>query len=169
MIAYVLIICGFLFRLIPHVPNVVPVAAIAIFAGAYLDKRIAPWLPLAIMVLSDLIIGMHRTVFFTWGAFLLIGFMATWLKDHRSLQNVFAASILSAILFFVISNFGAWLVMGEYPPNLAGFVTCYVRAIPFFRNTLISNVAGTFVLFGLYEIAKRALERSRLYSVLFVG
>jgi len=146
----------------------VPVAAIAIFAGAYLDKRLAPWLPLAIMVLSDLIVGMHRTVFFTWGAFLLIGFMATWLKDHRSFRNVFAASIFSAVLFFVISNFGAWLVMGEYPPNLAGFLTCYVRAIPFFRNTLVSNVAYTFALFGLYELAKRLLEGSRFRAVLLV-
>ena len=168
MIAYILIIGGFLLRLVPHLPNMVPVAAIAIFAGAYLDKRIAPWLPLAIMVLSDLVIGMHRTVFFTWGAFLLIGFMATWLKDHRSLRNVFAASILSAVLFFAISNFGAWLVMGEYPLNLTGFVTCYVRAIPFFRNTLVSNVAGTFVLFGLYELAKRFLEKTRFHTVLFV-
>ena len=38
MIAYILIALGFLMRLVPHVPNTVPVAAIAIFAGAYLNK-----------------------------------------------------------------------------------------------------------------------------------
>ena len=50
MIAYILIIFGFAMRLLPHVPNMAPVAAIAVFAGAYLDKRIVPWVPLAIIL-----------------------------------------------------------------------------------------------------------------------
>ena len=59
MIVYFLILVGFLMRLIPHAPNFVPVVAISVFACAYLNKRIAVWIPLAIMALSDLLIGMH--------------------------------------------------------------------------------------------------------------
>jgi hypothetical protein len=63
MIVYILIVFGFLMRLVPHVPNFAPIAAIALFAGAYLDKRIVPWVPLGIMIVSDLIIGLHGVVF----------------------------------------------------------------------------------------------------------
>jgi len=164
MIAYILIIFGFLMRLVPHVPNMVPVAAIALFAGAYLDKRVVPWVPLAIMIISDLVIGLHNMIFFTWGAFLLVGFLGMWLKRRRSWGNVFAMSAFSALLFFVITNFGVWL--GWYPHTWSGFVTCYINAIPFLRNTLIGNVVFTFVLFGLYELAKNAVRGSRFKTVL---
>jgi len=165
MIAYVLIIIGFLFRLVPHAPNVVPVAAIAIFAGAYLDKRVVPWVPLGIMVLSDLIIGLHSIVFYTWGAFILIGFMGMWLKERRTWGNILGVSVVSALLFFAISNFGVWI--GWYPHTWKGFTACYVNAIPFLRNTMISNVLFTFVFFGLYELARSLAGRTRYSAVLF--
>ena len=40
MIAYFLIVLGLLLRFLPHVPNTAPVAAIALFAGAYLNRKI---------------------------------------------------------------------------------------------------------------------------------
>ncbi len=164
MIAYILIIFGFLMRLVPHMPNMVPVAAIALFAGAYLDKRLVPWVPLAIMIISDLVIGLHNMIFFTWGAFLLVGFLGMWLKHRRSWGNVFTMSVFSALLFFVITNFGVWL--GWYPHTWNGFSTCYINAIPFLRNTFLGNVVFTFVLFGLYELAKNAVRKSRFKTVL---
>jgi len=164
MIAYILIILGFTMRLLPHSGNFVPVAAIAIFAGAYLDKRIVPWVPLAIMVLSDMIIGLHNMVIYTWGAFLLIGLLATWLKNNRSWGNIFAASILSAVLFFIITNFGVWIAW--YPHTIQGFSSCFINAIPFFRNTLVSNVAFTFVLFGAYELARRVAGETKYRPLL---
>lgn len=166
MLAYILIIMGFMLRLLPHMPNMAPVAAIAIFAGAYLDKRIVPWVPLAIMIVSDLIIGLHNVVFFTWGAFILIGFMGMWLKERRTPANILGASVLSAILFFAITNFGVWLAW--YPHTLGGFTTCYIKAVPFLRNTLISNVLFSFVLFGAYELARRLAENSKFRRVLLV-
>ena len=84
MMVYILIILGFLLRLVPHVPNMAPIAAIAIFSGAYLNKKLVPWVPLAIMVASDLIIGMHDVVLYTWGSFIVIGFMGMWLKNKLS-------------------------------------------------------------------------------------
>ena len=129
MIAYILIIFGFLMRLVPHMPNFVPIAAIALFAGTYLDKRIVPWVPLAIMIVSDLIIGLHGVVFYTWGAFIVIGFMGLWLKENRTPGNIIAASLISAIFFFVVTNFGVWLAW--YPHTWEGFAACYVKAIPF--------------------------------------
>jgi len=59
---YLFIIFGIFCWLIPHLPNVTPVAAIALFGGTYLDKRAALVVPLIIMIISDLVIGLHPLV-----------------------------------------------------------------------------------------------------------
>lgn len=166
MIAYILIILGFMLRFMPHAPNMAPIAAIALFAGAYLDRRIAPWVPLAIMIATDLILGMHDVVFYTWGAFVLIGFMGMGLKDKVTLPRVFGMTVLSSLIFFVISNFGVW--MAWYPRTLAGLSECYVMALPFLRNTMASNVAFSLVLFGVYEAARKIVGESRYRTVLLI-
>jgi len=168
MIAYLLIVVGFLMRLIPHVPNIAPIAAIAIFAGAYLNKKIVPWVPLAIMVASDIILGLHNVVFYTWGAFILIGYIGGGLKNRVTPGRIFGTTAVSALLFFAISNFGVWLSGGLYPHTLAGFTSCYVNALPFLRNTMISNVVFAFVFFGAYEVAKRSVKDVALSKVLLV-
>ena len=164
MLAYLLIALGFFLRLVPHAPNAVPVAAIALFAGSYLDKRVVPWVPLAIMIISDLIIGLHDVVFFTWGAFALIGFMGIFLKKHRTPAAIFGATVFSSFIFYIISNFGVFLAW--YPHTFDGFVTCYVKALPFLRNTMAVNIVFSFILFGTYELARRMVENSRLRYVL---
>jgi ABC-type proline/glycine betaine transport system permease subunit len=164
MIAYILIAFGFLMRIVPHVHNFAPVAAIALFSGAYLDKRIVPWVPLAIMIASDLIIGLHGVVFYTWGSFILIGFIGMWMKERRTPANIFLATVLSAALFFIITNFGVWLAW--YPHTWEGLSSCYVRAIPFFRNTLLGNLFFALVLFGSYELARKIVGQTRFRAVL---
>ena len=61
-IVLVIIIFGFLCRLIPHPPNFSPVTAIALFGGLnFNDKRVAFSIPLLILFLSlknDLILLM---------------------------------------------------------------------------------------------------------------
>ncbi|MEA3489896.1 MAG: DUF6580 family putative transport protein [Candidatus Omnitrophota bacterium] len=167
MIAYLLILVGFMMRLVPHVPNMAPVAAIALFAGTYLDKRIVPWVPLAIMVISDLIIGLHGVFLYTWGAFILIGYMGMWLRDRRTPMAIFGATVFSSLVFFIITNFGVWLAW--YPRTLEGFATCYIKALPFLRNTLMGNVLFAFVIFGSYELARRLVGETRYRKVLLTG
>jgi len=167
MIAYILILLGLLIRLVPHAPNMAPVAAIAIFAGAYLDRRVVPWVPLAIMVVTDLIIGLHGVFLYTWGAFILIGYMGMWLRNRKSAGMIFGATVLSAFVFFAITNFGVWLAW--YPRTAAGFVDCYIKALPFLRNTMISNVIFAFLLFGAYELARRLVGESKYSKVLLAS
>jgi hypothetical protein len=167
MIAYLLIILGFCMRLVPHVPNMAPIAAIALFAGAYLDRRITPWVPLVIMVVTDLIIGMHDVVLYTWGAFIVIGFMGMSLKQKTTPGRILGLTVLSALFFFVVTNFGVWIVW--YPRTFAGFLDCYVKALPFLRNTMASNVVFSFVLFGSYELAKKLVGESKYRTVLLTN
>ena len=116
------------------------------------------------MVLTDLIIGMHDVVFYTWGAFVLVGFIGMRLRGNRTPGRIFTSAVLSGTLFFVISNFGVWLAW--YPHTWQGFADCYIRAIPFFRNSLAGNLVFTAVLFGLYELARKLASESRYKAVL---
>ena len=59
-IAAIFVLIRVNFRLLPHPPNFTPVAAIALFGGIYLSKRIAFSLPLIIMFISDIFIGSYE-------------------------------------------------------------------------------------------------------------
>ena len=48
--------------------------------------------------------------------------------------------ILYIILFFIISNFGVWLTGSLYQQSLEGLIQCYIMALPFFTNTLLSTI-----------------------------
>lgn len=164
MIAYALILFGFLVRVIPHAPNFAPVAAIALFAGAYLDRRLVPWVPLAIMVATDLIIGLHDIVLYTWGAFILIGFIGMSLRGRLTAPRIAGMTVLSSLVFFVITNFGVWLAW--YPMTAQGLTDCYIKALPFLRNDLAANLIGALVMFGSYEFFKRTVTAPKLRAVL---
>ncbi|MBF0569726.1 MAG: hypothetical protein HQL18_03005, partial [Candidatus Omnitrophica bacterium] len=80
VLAMGLLVIGVLSRFLTHVPNFTPVLAIALFGGVYLRRSQALWLPLALMILSDLVIGLHSTIAFTWGSVLLVSLIGLWIR-----------------------------------------------------------------------------------------
>lgn len=154
-VAMVLIVFAVASRLMPHPDNIAPIAAIALFAGAVMPRRWALALPLAAMVVSDMFIGLHDTIIFTWGSFVLIALGGYVLMKRINPLNVLAASFLASVLFYTITNFGVWLVSGMYSPTAEGLVQSYVNALPFFRNTLAGDLLYTGLLFGVYALAYR--------------
>ena len=156
-IVYGLILLGIISRLIPHPWNATPVMAIALFGGTYLSKRLAIVLPLAIVALSDILIGWHDTIPFTWGVFVLTGMIAWWIRPRPSAARVLISSLAGSGLFFVITNFGVWVTQNLYPKTVDGLWQCYVAAVPFFRNTLLGDLLYVGVLFGGYAAATSLL------------
>jgi len=154
-------------RLIPHPPNVTPIAAMALFGGAYFSHRAAAFLvPLAAMVLSDLFLGFYHTTPFVYGSFALIVVIGYGLRRRKTLFTVGIAALASSVLFFLMTNFGVWAIGTLYPKTWAGLVTAYLWALPFFRNTVLGDLAYVAVLFGGFALLERALptlrERHRL-------
>lgn len=152
MLAILMIIGGVFLRLIPHIPNVAPITAMALFGGVYLNKKYALLIPLLIMFISDFFLGFHNLMFFVYGSFLLTGIIGLQLKKHKSYKFIFISSLVSSTLFFIITNFGVWLVSGMYAKTIAGLVNCYLMAIPFFRNTVFGDLFYTGAFFGGYEL-----------------
>ncbi len=165
MLALSLILFGILLRFIPHAPNFTPVAAIALFGAVYLNRRYALLLPLFLMMISDIFIGFHDAIFFTWGSFMLVVFLGFRLKEHKNPMAIISMSLLASVLFFLITNFGVW-VIGWYPRTLEGLISCYVMALPFFRNFTLSTLCYVAVLFSAYELIAKRIERTKLAKAL---
>ena len=143
------ILMAFLFRLIPHIPNVTPITAVALFSGVYFtNKKYAFIIPMAAMFLSDLVLGFSSISLFVYAAFILVGYIGIASKK-MSIKTI----LLSSISFFVITNFGVWLF--AYPKSLNGLMECYTLAIPFFRNSLIGDFVFSGVLYYGFEFVSR--------------
>lgn len=156
LIALGLIAFAVISRALPHPPNFAPIAAIALFSGAILPRRLALTLPLLAMVISDVFIGMHDLVFVTWGSFVLMALVASYGLKKVTAFKVFAYSFLGSVIFFVVTNFAVWAQSGMYPRTVVGLIDCYVLAIPFFRNTLVGDFVYSGIIFGAYYFALNA-------------
>jgi len=149
-------------RLIPHPPNFTPIGAMALFSGAYLGRKgLAFVAPLAAMLLSDAILGFHSGMPFVYASVALIVLIGSLVASRITALTVVGAALASSVLFFVVTNFGTWLVSGMYPLTGAGLAACYVAAIPFFQNTAVGDLFYCAVLFGGFALLERAVPRLR--------
>ena len=149
-----------LYRVIPHPPNVSPVAAMALFGGVYFtDRKLAFIIPLFALVVSDLIIGLHNTLPFVYGVFAVTVVAGIWLRDKLSVMSVAGTALVTSLLFFVVTNFGAWLFnQGLYPMTSAGLLQSYIAGIPFYANTLTGDLFFTALLFGGFHLLERNIS-----------
>lgn len=158
-IAICLVALAAAFRILPHPDNFAPMAAVAIFGGALLPRRVGVLVPLMAMVLTDLIIDMHDLVLVTWGSYALIALASSLVLKKSSFGKILAMTLGGSVFFFVTTNFAVWLMSGMYTRTLAGLQQCFVLALPFFRGTLMGDLFYTAALFGLYALAVQASDK----------
>ena len=168
VLSYALIVFAVILRLVPHPANFAPIAALALFGGVYLNRKLAIIIPLAAMLISDYAIGLYsyKIMLSVYGSFLLVGLLGFWLRNHKSVANVFGISLVGSTLFYLITNFAVWAFGTMYPKTLAGLLASYAMAIPFFRNTILGDMFYTGLLFGTYELVRYlATRRAGTYAM----
>lgn len=165
IISITLVFLGVIFRLIPHLWNFAPVAAVALFAGVYLGKNYAIVLPVITMLIGDYFIGFYewQLGLVVYGSYVIIGLMGLAIKKYKSVETVMAGGIVSSVIFFLATNWAVWQFSPWYAKNLEGLIQCYTLALPFFRNTLLGDLFYISVFFGAYE-AVMLLRRQRKIS-----
>jgi hypothetical protein len=84
------------------------------------------------------------------------------LKNKVKAKNVLRASLLSSVIFYIVTNFGVWLTSGMYEMSVLGLIKCYVLAIPFFRNTLAGDLFYVVMMFGGYEMMLRLNKKAEI-------
>jgi uncharacterized protein DUF6580 len=162
---YALILLAVVCRLIPHPPNFTPVMAVSLFGGAMLPRRIAWAAPLVAMVSSDLALGypfgwMNGVVY---ACFLAAVALGRWLQRRRTWTRTAAAALGGSLLFYVVTNFAVWLGSSTmYAHTPAGLASCYVAALPFFRNALAGDLFWTAALFVQHDLARAWVASRRI-------
>ena len=135
-----LLTLAILTRLLPHPPNFAPITSIALFSGFHFkDKRFAIFFPLSCMFITDIYLGFHSLIPIIYSCFAINTYSGFKFKK-LTLPSV----LLASFSFFLISNLGVWL--HSYPLNFTGLTTCFVLALPFFVNSLSSDLFYSLVL-----------------------
>jgi hypothetical protein len=168
MLAVLLVLVCAFFRIIPHPPNFAPVGATAVLAGRTMRPVAAIAVTLAAMTLSNAALGLiHEYQPFGLGTLFVYGGFAAQVLIARALRGVrggaLAAALLGATAFFVLSNFGVWVLGGMYPHSLAGLAACYLAALPFFGATLVGDVLWTVALVLVWRALASRLARHRTW------
>ena len=130
-------------RFIPHPPNFTSLITLSFYVPIFFGIRFIPVVIFS-FALTDFVIGFHSTMIFTWGSVLLIGFLVKFF--HINMIRRILGVLVGAIIFFIFTNFGVWMVSGYYEISLAGLVTCYVLAIPFFSNTILATIFFSIII-----------------------
>lgn len=142
-------------RFIPHPPNFTSLLALSFYVPALLGLKFLPALILS-FIITDLFIGFHGLVFFTWGSIIFIGLISKYFT--KNLKNRIFGCLLGVLLFYVVTNFGVWS-LGSYGYTLSGFISCYTLALPFLGNTLISTVIFASIIEILFNNKKLFIKK----------
>ena len=172
-----LIIVAALTRVLPHPPNFSPIAAIALFGGAYFAARAwAVLVPLAGLLISDLVLasvngGLYASWFGGSGIWVIYGCIALTtamgfgLRGKVTGARVLGYSLAGSALFFVVTNFAAWLGNPMYPQTAAGLAASYVAGIPFLQWSVLGTLFYAAALFGGFALLRRQLPVLRAQTV----
>ncbi len=174
MSAYFVLLFAVLSRILPHFFATTSVGFTAVGGGLlYFGARRSRWQALfavAVLAATDY----YLTVFVYNYPFQASAYLLTWawyaaicLLGHGMLQGkpamlrVGAAVLASSTSFFVLSNFMVWIGSTMYPHTASGLAACYVAAIPFYANDLMSTAVTAGALFGLPALAASITETLR--------
>ena len=131
-------------RFVPHPPNFTSLIALSFYVPVFFGIRYIILVVLS-FAFTDFIIGYHFLTHWTWGSILIIGFLP--LVFNGNIYFRVTGAMFGALLFYLITNFGVWTT-GQYGLNFKGLVECYILAIPFFTNSIIS----TIIFSALFEL-----------------
>lgn len=157
-------------RLLPHLPNFTPLAAIALFGGAFLlNKKMAYFFTFAALLLSDILVNIilyNDTNFlnyiiqpYVWAVYFSFGltvFIGTTMQNNVSIKNVAKLTVSSSLLFWIITNFACWPNNPLYTQDFAGLLNCYVAALPYLGN-VVGDLFYATLLFGIFYVANKRI------------
>lgn len=155
---------------ISRIPGLLPsnfsaVYALMFCAGVFFTGRMAWWLPLGTMLVTDIALNFYYWLglgydvwkpanlgyqLFNYVAFVAIIFLGKRFKPTAAFLGLLGGGILGALLFYLITNTASWLVNPfnnpEYTKTLMGWITALTKGTggwpqtwEFFRNTLLSG------------------------------
>jgi hypothetical protein len=167
MPAYLLLLVAVLSRVLPHAGwwNFTAVGGALLYFGARRSWR-EMLAPLAVLMATDYyltVYAYHYSFCWEWYAMTWAWYAAAMglgqilLKSRTTFVRAGTAALLGPTSFFLVSNYATWLsgLAYPYPRTLGGLGACYVAALPFSRNDLISTAIVVAVAFGAPVLVRR--------------
>jgi len=152
--------------------NFAPVSAVALCGAAFLPRRSAVLLPLAMLFASDVILNVfhyHQPLLTfdivpRYAALVLIAALGFALRDRARLPQLLGASLLGSLIFFIVTNTGSWITDPGYAKTLAGWTQAMTTGLPgypstwwFYRHTLLGDVCFTLLFAGCMALQRTAV------------
>jgi hypothetical protein len=169
MPAYLLLLFAVLSRLAlastPHPEwfNFTAVGGALLYFGARRSWR-EMLAPFAVLTATDFFL---TTAVYHYG-FNWLDYLPTWawyvaamvlgqilLKARTTFVRVTAGAVLGPTSFFLLSNYAVWAAGTMYPHNFSGLTACYIAALPFYRNDVVSTALVCAVAFGAPVLVRR--------------
>jgi len=171
--AIILVLLGIFSRTYFHLgPNVEFVTVATLLAASYLGIYWSVFVPLGIMLVSDVVIGNTNIFIFTWSAYIIIGLVSiaffknssiNGLLKHfikkKSFYKIIQSTFLglgASVWFYLWTNFGVWILdsWGMYDRSFSGLLDAYILGIPFLKYNLIGNMVIIPLTFTIVELSK---------------
>jgi hypothetical protein len=158
-------------------------------AGVYFGGSIAWWLPLSVMLLTDISLDFYyqhkHPEYVVWSlaslgelslnyvGYLLLIFLGRRFKSNSRFLHLLSGGVFGAILFYLITNTAAWFINTshntEYTKTLTGWLIALTKGTngfpstwEFFRNTLISSGLFTALFVAGEKIASTESSADKL-------
>ncbi len=164
MLAYLFVLIAIAVRFMPHPWTFTPVVGSLLFFGARGSRRFI-WAPLVLLAASDVVLTKYFWAYrFTWDQLVIWAWSAgiLWLGTRLQAKTkplaVIGAALAGSISFFLVSNLAVWASTNLYPKTVAGLLTSYTLALPFFRNAVEGDLLFTAVMFSIPVVMHRASD-----------
>lgn len=166
LVISIMIVMAALSRLLPHPFNFTPIESMALFGSAFFANRwLAVALPLLAMLLADYFLGFHGGMPVIYGTIVLISLIGFALRGKVTALRVAGFGLVSATLFFLITNFAVWSGSGMYPMNASGLLACYIAGIPFFHWQLAGVATYSLIMFGGFALLRTRVPELKSQTV----
>jgi|SRR5579871_2608277 len=147
--------------------NYSPLAAMALFGGAYFKGNVKPLaFPLIAIFISDVIL--FATVYKKYGngflyggwiwvytAFLLIAWSGKLIIKKVKVQTLAISISVAVLIHWIFTDLGVWTGSTKYAQNLSGFIACLTAAVPFELRLLTATILYCLIMFGAFEWIKK--------------
>jgi hypothetical protein len=161
--------------------------ALAFCAGVYFSGKLAWWLPLTTLLVTDIGLDIYylslgwkvfdlptlQYQLFNYVAYVALIWLGRRFNPRTSFVGLLGGGILGALLFYLITNTASWFFNPfhnpEYTKNFIGWLTALTKGTSgwpqtweFFRNTLLSGGLFTGLFVGaikLTEASESAQEK----------
>lgn len=168
-IAIALLILGAFTRVIPHWPNFTAIGAVALLGGMWTKNQgwtvITPLLALFIsdLILNNVVYAAYNDGFqffydgaaYVYGAFFITMIIGQFALKSWNSGRYALLSVITTVLFFLVTNFGTWINGTMYTQDFAGLMNSYLAGLPFAVNQLLGTLVYGFVMqYALMYTAK---------------